>query len=67
MFAGACCYADDVVLLAPCASALRTMLSICDSYARSHGLIFNAAKTQLENLITLREVKYGLSFNFLII
>ena len=34
-FAGALCYAD--------ASALRRMLSIfCDSYATSHGLIFNA-------------------------
>ena len=28
LFAGAFCYADDVVLLAPCASALRKMLSI---------------------------------------
>ena len=30
-FAGAFSYADDVVLLAPCASALRTMLNICSS------------------------------------
>ena len=29
LFAGAFCYADDIVLLAPCASALRIMLSIC--------------------------------------
>ena len=36
MFAGVFCYADDLVLLAPCASALRTMLSICLSYAHSH-------------------------------
>ena len=41
------CYADDIVLLAPCASALRIMLSICNSYAVSHGLEFNASKTQL--------------------
>ena len=46
-FAGALCYADDLVLLAPTASALRQMLSICDSYANSHGLVFNANKTQL--------------------
>ena len=26
-------YADDVVLLAPCALALRTMLNICGSFA----------------------------------
>ena len=37
-------YTDDIVLLAPCASALRTMLSICNKYALSHGLKF---KTQL--------------------
>ena len=46
-FVGALCYADDIVLLAPCASAMRHMLNICDSYATSHGLIFNANKTQL--------------------
>ena len=28
MFAGALCYADDIVILAPCASALRRMLEI---------------------------------------
>ena len=48
MFAGVFCYADDLVLLAPCPSALRTMLSICLSYAQSHGLILNTAKTQLD-------------------
>ena len=29
LFAGCVCYADDIVLLAPCPSALRTMLNIC--------------------------------------
>ena len=47
MFAGALWYAVDLVLLAPCASALRCMLSICQSYADDHGLLFNATKTQL--------------------
>ena len=47
MFAGALCYADDLVLLAPCASALRHMLSICSRYAIDHGLSFNVCKTQL--------------------
>ena len=36
-FVGAMCYADDIVLLAPCASALRILLSVCESYAVSHG------------------------------
>ena len=47
LFVCALAYADDIVLLAPCASALRHMLSACSSYASGHGLIFNANKTQL--------------------
>ena len=47
LFAGAVCYADDIVLLAPCPSALRILLNICSSYALTHGLRFNADKTQL--------------------
>ena len=35
------------VLLAPCPSALRILLDICSSYADTHGLRFNAEKTQL--------------------
>ena len=37
LFAGAVCYADDIVLLAPSASALRS----------THGLSFNPEKTEL--------------------
>ena len=46
-FAGAFAYADDVVLLAPCAAAMRIMLSICSRFALSHKLEFNASKTKL--------------------
>ena len=46
-FAGVFTYVDDVVLLAPCASALRKMLEICCSFAVTHKLEFNAGKTQL--------------------
>ena len=46
-FAGAFGYADDVVLLAPCAAAQRIMLSICSRFALSHKLEFNASKTKL--------------------
>ena len=55
MFAGVFCFADDIVLLPPCASALRKMLSLCTSYAASHGLIFNTEKTQL---ICFRKCSY---------
>ena len=41
------CYADNIVLLASCPSALQILLNICSSYASTHGLRFNAEKTQL--------------------
>ena len=47
IFAGALCYADDLVLLAPSPSALRIMLRFCESFALERGLHFNASKTQL--------------------
>ena len=49
LFAGALCYIYYAEELAPCSSALRTMLSICNSYASSHGLMFNPNKTQLSS------------------
>ena len=41
LFPGCLCYADDIVLLAPCPSALRIMLKICCKYGTDHGLEFN--------------------------
>ena len=46
-YAGALCYADDLVLLAPSPSALRIMLRCCEDFACDRGLRFNASKTQL--------------------
>ena len=45
-FAGAFAYADDVVLLAPSASALRTLLDICSSFALFCKMEFNDNKTE---------------------
>ena len=47
LFAGALCYADDLVLLAPSPSALRLQLQCCEQFALSHAIKFNASKTQL--------------------
>ena len=48
LFAGAICYADDIVLLAPCPSALRIMLQICDKYyAQNHGLSVSSSVFEL--------------------
>ena len=46
-FVGAICYADDIFFIGSTASALRRMLSICEYFTISHGLVFNAGKTQL--------------------
>ena len=51
-FVGAVCYADGIVLLAPCASALTVLLDICDTFSFSHGLVFNAAKNTANLLQT---------------
>lgn len=40
-------YADDMVLLSPSISALRKLVGICESYARAHGLKYNAKKSEL--------------------
>lgn len=39
-------YADDMVLLAPSISALKTLLSVCERYAEAHGLRYNAKKSE---------------------
>ena len=45
LFTGALAYADDIVLLAPNASAMRKMLQICDEYAAEFSInYFNANK-----------------------
>ncbi len=46
-FAGALCYADDLVILAPSPSSLRLMLNCCEGFAARRGLLFNPAKTKL--------------------
>ena len=45
-FVGALAYADDIVLVAPTASALRKMLVVCDEYATEYYMAFNAHKSK---------------------
>ena len=47
LLAGAVCYGDDLVLLAPSPSALRIMLNCCENSAIIHGLKFKPYKMQL--------------------
>jgi hypothetical protein len=46
IFIGAFAYADDIVLVAPSATALWRLLTICDDYAREYRIAFNAAKSK---------------------
>ena len=46
IFVGALAYADDIVLLAPTARAMRLMLCICDHYALEYSNLFNAKKSK---------------------
>ncbi|XP_060809991.1 uncharacterized protein LOC132904083 [Amyelois transitella] len=39
-------YADDMVLLRPSISALRSLLHVCEKYATSHGLMYNTSKSE---------------------
>ncbi len=46
-FAVALAYANDLVLLALCVSALRLMLRICEPFASASNLCYNPLKTRL--------------------
>ena len=46
IFVGALAYADDLVLTAPSANALRKMLAICDAYASEYFMNFNVQKSK---------------------
>jgi hypothetical protein len=37
-FVGALAYADDIVILAPTATAMRRLLAVCDEYARQYNI-----------------------------
>ncbi|XP_049886868.1 uncharacterized protein LOC126381438 [Pectinophora gossypiella] len=40
-------YADDMVLLSPSIAGLRKLMSVCERYAESHGLLYNVEKSEL--------------------
>lgn len=46
LFLAALAYADDIVLLAPTASAMRRLLAVCDDFASSYNVVFNASKSK---------------------
>jgi arginine exporter protein ArgO len=45
-FVGELAYAGDIVLLAPTASAMRSLLAVCDEYSREYCISFNVSNTK---------------------
>jgi len=48
-FVGALAYADDIVLMAPIATAMRQLMAVCDKFAVKYdrcGVMFNASKSK---------------------
>lgn len=46
VFIRALAYADDIVLIAPLATAMHKLLSICDEYVDVYHVMFNAQKSK---------------------
>ena len=46
-YVGALGFADDITLLCPSLSGIKTMLSICEQFAAEYDLIFNGTKSKL--------------------
>ena len=57
---GALAYVDDLALIAPTATAMRSLLAICDNYALQHKISFNASKSKwLAFIINARHALHG--------
>ena len=46
-FVGALAYADDVTLVAPSRSGIRTLIIVCEQFALDYDITFNGTKSQL--------------------
>ena len=47
IFVSCLVYADDICLLAPCRSALQTLLNTCENYSREWCLTYNPLKSKI--------------------
>jgi Reverse transcriptase (RNA-dependent DNA polymerase) len=46
VFVAALAYADDIVIIAPSACAMRKLLNVCDNNANGYHIMFNAEKSK---------------------
>ena len=49
-FVGALAYADDVTLVGPSRSGIRTLINVCEQFALHYDITFNGTKSQLMHL-----------------
>ena len=56
-------YADDIVLLAPSAVGLQSLLNSCDNYGQDHDILFNPSKSKVMFFDTLN---VGVNPNFML-
>jgi len=56
-FVDALAYADDLVLLAPTASAMHKLLAMCEDYACEYSISFNALKSKCRVAIPTNSFK----------
>jgi hypothetical protein len=63
MYTGCISYADDLVLLAPNISSLKTMINICEDYASTFKIKFNGSKSSLMIIDKKRKCDNQLSIN----
>ena len=68
-YVGALAYANDIVLLAPTANAVRHMLKICDIYASDYSIVFNASKSKCIFVQSCRDIasSFGPKSEFLLV
>ena len=56
-FVGALAYADDIVIMAPTATAMRKLLAICEHYAHEYCISFNACKSKCMTVMPTMSAK----------
>ena len=50
-------YADDIILLAPSASVMRSLLSVCNAFAKEFDVVLNADKSKVYFLIVCQVIR----------
>ena len=56
LYVGCLAYADDIILVSPTVYGMEKMLKVCDQFAASRGMMFNAKKSVSMTFIRSRYV-----------